>query len=61
MEKLIEISDRKKAGVSQGFQRSLFSQIDTGERMIIITGFRGAGKTTGLLQMMSSESVKECI
>lgn len=58
MEKLIEISNRKKGGISRGFKRFLFSEIDRRERMIIITGFRGAGKTTGLLQLMNDENEK---
>lgn len=58
MEKLIQLSNRNKAGVTNQFKRFLYDEIDREERLIIITGFRGAGKTTLLLQLMKEETEK---
>lgn len=51
MEQLHEISDRLISSVGSGFKRSLFFRINQDERLTEITGARGTGKTTLLLQM----------
>lgn len=58
MEKLIRLSQRKRKEVSGKFKRFLIDEIDMNERLIMITGFRGTGKTTMLLQMMYKEKSK---
>ena len=50
MELLREKSDRIISNVKTGFRRYLFNEIDWGDRLIIIKGARGTGKTTMLLQ-----------
>lgn len=50
MEKLFRLSGRLIRSVSLDFQRYLFREIDWSDRMIAITGPRGVGKTTLILQ-----------
>ncbi len=58
MENLIEKSERK-ARLFQGKKRRyLYGQIDWGQRLIVVLGYRGSGKTTLMLQYLSSASEK---
>lgn len=50
MEKLISNSQNKIKETSQKFHRYLFHEIDWDDRLVGITGARGVGKTTMLLQ-----------
>ncbi|REG92038.1 ATP-binding protein [Algoriphagus antarcticus] len=50
MEKLHLNSQKKIQGISLDFQRFLLEKIDWNERLIAISGARGAGKTSLLLQ-----------
>jgi uncharacterized protein len=50
MQQLYEISNQLINNVNTGFKRSLFSKIDWQQRLIEITGARGVGKTTLMLQ-----------
>ncbi len=50
MDKLILKSNQKTAKTSLNFKRYLFNQIDWSERLSIILGHRGVGKTTLMLQ-----------
>lgn len=52
MERFIEKSERKGRLVKDKQKRYLFEQIDWTQRLIVILGFRGAGKTTLVLQHM---------
>lgn len=52
MERFIEKSERKGRLVKDKQKRYLFEQIDWSQRLIVILGFRGAGKTTLVLQHM---------
>jgi uncharacterized protein len=60
MENLIKKSLRKTKLVQGKKRRYLFEQIDWEQRLIIITGYRGTGKTTLLMQYLSA-SLKEGI
>ncbi|HED37490.1 MAG TPA: AAA family ATPase [Ignavibacteria bacterium] len=50
MQNLYEISNKLINRVKTGFKRSLYSEIDWQQRLIEITGARGVGKTTLMLQ-----------
>ncbi len=50
---LFEIQNRLIYSVPRKFKRSLYEQIDWTERLIEITGARGTGKTTLLLQKIA--------
>jgi len=50
MEKLIEYSNKRIAATDTGYLRFLHEIIDWNNRLIAITGARGVGKTTFLLQ-----------
>ena len=54
MEYLFELSDRLVKNTSQDFRRYLFARIPLDQRLVIIKGSRGTGKTTMLLQIMHS-------
>jgi predicted AAA+ superfamily ATPase len=54
MEKLIHKSERKAQASKEKKKRYLFSQIDWIQKLIIILGYRGTGKTTMVLQYLSS-------
>lgn len=58
MEKLIEKSNRKVQRVTDSFKRYLYSKIDWTQRLIVILGYRGVGKTTLLLQYLAQQSQK---
>ncbi len=55
MELLREKSDRIISNVSTEFKRYLFGEINWNDRLIIIKGARGTGKTTILLQHIKLE------
>jgi predicted AAA+ superfamily ATPase len=61
MERLIKYSNRNLKNLKTSFQRYLFQKIDWDQRLILILGHRGSGKTTLMLQKMSLESVNESI
>jgi predicted AAA+ superfamily ATPase len=52
MEKLIEYSHLKVSNISLDFVRYLYDEINWDDRLIGITGARGTGKTTLLLQYL---------
>lgn len=52
MERLLKISKKRSESISMEFHRYLANEIDWKQRLIIITGSRGTGKTTMLLQQM---------
>lgn len=58
MERLIEKSNRKVQRVADSFKRYLYSKIDWTQRLIVILGYRGVGKTTLLLQYLAQQSQK---
>lgn len=53
MERLITLSERKERTSLPNFTRYLKREIDWSQRLILILGHRGAGKTTLILQRMS--------
>ncbi|HBS86704.1 MAG: AAA family ATPase [Bacteroidetes bacterium GWF2_38_335] len=53
MEILIEKSEKKAKLISGKKRRYLFDQIDWSQRLIVILGYRGTGKTTLILQHLS--------
>ncbi len=53
IQELLAIQSRLLAGVPKKFKRSLYGQIDWEDRLIEITGARGTGKTTLLLQKVA--------
>lgn len=61
MKRLITLSNRKLEGLSFSFVRYLFLKIDWSQRLIVILGHRGAGKTTLMLQQMNMGSVSESV
>ena len=58
MDRLIEYSERKGRQVKDKKRRYLFEQIDWNQRLTIILGYRGVGKTTLLLQYLSIANKK---
>lgn len=58
MEHLKEKSERKAKLVQDKKQRYLYGQIDWTQRLIIVLGYRGTGKTTLMLQYLSSAEEK---
>jgi uncharacterized protein len=54
MERLKQISESRLQQVPTGFTRFLMDEIHWGDRMIGISGARGSGKTTLILQQMKS-------
>ncbi|MFC3417289.1 ATP-binding protein [Algoriphagus hitonicola] len=61
MDRLITYSNRKLNDLSFPLVRYLFQKIDWDQRLILILGHRGAGKTTLMLQKMRSEKREESI
>jgi predicted AAA+ superfamily ATPase len=53
MEVLIEKSAKKVAASKDKMKRSLYADINWNERLIILLGYRGVGKTTILLQRLN--------
>lgn len=58
MDRLIEKSGNKAKQVADKHRRYLFGQIDWEQRLIIVLGYRGVGKTTMLFQYLSSTESK---
>jgi predicted AAA+ superfamily ATPase len=58
MDYLFELSDTVLKSSNQDFRRYLYSQIPLDQRLVIIKGARGTGKTTLLLQLMKSLKVQ---
>ncbi|MBI1836001.1 MAG: ATP-binding protein [Flavobacteriia bacterium] len=58
MERFIQKSERKKAEISTTFVRYLSDEIEWNQRMILLLGHRGVGKTTLLLQQLKKETFK---
>lgn len=54
----IQKSERKKVEISTGFTRYLSQEIDWNQRMIVLLGHRGVGKTTLILQQLKKDAVK---
>lgn len=52
MERLIKLSDRKLEITAPPFKRYLYPSIDWTQRLILVLGHRGVGKTTLMLQKM---------
>lgn len=55
MQKLASNSQQKIRETTQSFKRYLFGEIDWDDRLIGITGARGVGKTTMLLQFIKEQ------
>lgn len=58
MNLLIEKSKKKLTQLNAKSKRYLYNQIDWSQKLIIIKGYRGAGKTTMVLQKLSESNVK---
>jgi hypothetical protein len=58
MEYLLDKSDKKSRHVTGKRTRYLFDVIDWSERLIVILGYRGTGKTTLLLQNLKKTTTK---
>lgn len=56
MDRLLKISQKKKESSKQHFRRYLVDEIDWTQRLILVLGHRGVGKTTLLLQRMQHDS-----
>lgn len=50
MDRLIQLSDRKLQAPKPAFKRYLYTEMDWTQRLILILGHRGVGKTTLMLQ-----------
>ena len=57
MEELFDKSERRLKLVDLNFKRYLFPDVDDKERLIGITGARGTGKTTLLMQKLKEKNV----
>ena len=58
MEYLINKSNKKIQNTKTQFKRYLFSKIDWQQRLILILGHRGTGKTTLILQHLKDNLEK---
>ena len=58
MERLVQNSKRKKGAKLPDFRRYLYDGIDWSQRLILILGHRGTGKTTLMLQYMQQSQEK---
>jgi predicted AAA+ superfamily ATPase len=54
MDRFIKLLEKKSLATSKSHKRFLFEQIDWGQRLSIILGHRGSGKTTMLLQRVNA-------
>lgn len=61
MERLKQISDSRLQQVKTGFKRFLMDEINWEERMIGISGARGSGKTTLILQHLKDSLPSEAL
>lgn len=58
MDRFIFKSEKKRNEVSDTFVRYLWKEVDWSQRLILLLGHRGVGKTTLLLQQMKSDPTK---
>ena len=58
MDRFILKSEKKRNEVSDTFVRYLWKEVDWSQRLILLLGHRGVGKTTLLLQQMKSDPTK---
>ncbi len=58
MDHFIRKSERKKSEVILDFERYLSLEIDWNQRLILLLGHRGVGKTTLILQQLKKDTVK---
>lgn len=63
LNELFHIHERNIAGISSSFKRYLYKEINWDNRLIIITGARGTGKTFLVLQHFLERyaSIKKCL
>ncbi|HSF55634.1 MAG TPA: hypothetical protein VLA71_17915, partial [Algoriphagus sp.] len=59
MDRLLTISERKQQTSLPRFVRYLMEKIDWNQRLIMILGHRGVGKTTLILQKLKEVSGKK--
>lgn len=59
MDRLLTISERKQQASLPGFVRYLMEKIDWNQRLIMILGHRGVGKTTLILQKLKEVAGKK--
>lgn len=55
MDRFIQKSEKKRNEVTNSFVRYLWSDVDWNQRLILLLGHRGVGKTTLLLQQMKND------
>lgn len=58
MNRFIFKSEKKRNEVTDTFVRYLWKEVDWSQRLILLLGHRGVGKTTLLLQQMKSDTAK---
>ena len=58
MDRFILKSEKKRNEVTDTFVRYLWKEVDWSQRLILLLGHRGVGKTTLLLQQMKSDTAK---
>jgi predicted AAA+ superfamily ATPase len=58
MDRFISKSERKRNEVTDTFVRYLWKEVDWSQRLILLLGHRGVGKTTLLLQQMKIDPTK---
>ena len=58
MDRFILKSEKKRNEVTDTFVRYLWKEVDWSQRLILLLGHRGVGKTTLLLQQMKSDPTK---
>lgn len=58
MDRFVQKSEKKRNEVTDTFVRYLWREVDWGQRLILLLGHRGVGKTTLLLQQMKKDSSK---
>lgn len=57
MESIIDLSESRRLAQKYEYRRYLFSHIPVDQRLVIISGARGTGKTTMLLQFLTQVSM----
>ena len=58
MDRFISKSEKKRNEVTEAFTRYLLPEVDWNQRLILLLGHRGVGKTTLLLQQMKADVSK---